>query len=82
MNLNQDVITSRNNPIVKWAASLQDKKWRDREGCFIAEGTKLTLEAIEAGLPIHSVFVDEDKKDKILPRIEKISHNRSNGNFK
>ena len=81
MNLNQDVITSRNNPIVKWAASLQDKKWRDREGCFIAEGTKLTLEAIEAGLPIHSVFVDEDKKDKILPRIEKISHNRSNGNF-
>ena len=81
MNLNQDVITSRNNPIVKWAASLQDKKWRDREGCFIAEGTKLTLEAIEAGLPIHSVFVDEDKKDKILPRLEEISHNRSNGNF-
>ena len=81
MNLNQEVITSRNNPIVKWAASLQDKKWRDREGCFIAEGTKLTLEAIEAGLPIHSVFVDEDKKDKILPRLEEISHNRSNGNF-
>ena len=37
MNLNKEVITSRNNAIVKWAASLQDKKWRDREGCFIAE---------------------------------------------
>ena len=81
MNLNKEVITSRNNAIVKWAASLQDKKWRDREGCFIAEGTKLTLEAIEAGLPIHSVFIDEDKKEKILPRLEEVSHDKSNGNF-
>lgn len=81
MNLNKEVITSRNNAIVKWAASLQDKKWRDREGCFIAEGTKLTLEAIEAGLPIHSVFIDEDKKEKILPRLEEVSRDKSNGNF-
>ena len=81
MNLNKEIITSRNNSIVKWAASLQEKKWRDREGCFIAEGTKLTLEAIEAGLPIHSVFVDEDKKDKILPRLLEVSENKNNGDF-
>lgn len=81
MNLNKEIITSRNNPIVKWAASLQEKKWRDREGCFIAEGTKLTFEAIEAGLPIHSVFVDEDKKDKILPRLLEVSKNKNNGDF-
>ncbi len=72
MNLNREIITSRSNPTVKWAASLQDKKWRDREGCFIAEGTKLTYEAIEAGLPIHSIFVDEEKKEKILPQLEAV----------
>ena len=81
MNLNKDIITSRNNSIVKWVASLQDKKWRDREKCFIAEGTKLVFEAIEAGLPIHSVFIDEDKKDKVLPRLEEVSKNQNNSNF-
>ena len=77
MNLNKEIITSRNNPLVKWAASLQDKKWRDREGCFIAEGTKLTYEAIEAGLPIHSVFVDEERKDKILPKLESVMSDKN-----
>ena len=81
MKLNTEVITSRNNPMVKWASSLQDKKWRDREGCFLAEGIKLTLEAIEAGLPIHTIFIDEEKKGKILPQIEEISGNKNNGNF-
>lgn len=77
MNLNKEIITSRNNPLVKWAASLQDKKWRDREGCFIAEGTKLTYEAIEAGLPIRSVFVDEERKDKILPKLESVMSDKN-----
>lgn len=81
MKLNNEIITSRNNPMVKWAASLQDKKWRDREGCFIAEGVKLTVEAIEAGLPIHSIFVDEERKEKILPMIEKASSNKSSEDF-
>lgn len=81
MKINNDIITSRNNPLVKWAASLQDKKWRDREGCFIAEGVKLTIEAIEAGLPIHSIFVDEEKKEKILPMLEKASLNSFNEDF-
>ena len=81
MNLNKEIITSRNNPIVKWAASLQDKKGRDRESCFIAEGTKLTFEAIEAGLRVHSVFVDESKKDKILPRLEQIVSDKTYADF-
>ena len=81
MKLNNEIITSRNNPMVKWAASLQDKKWRDREGCFIAEGVKLTIEAIEAGLPIHSIFIDEERKGKILPMVEKASLNKSNEDF-
>ena len=77
MNLNKEIITSRNNPLVKWAASLQDKKWRDREGCFIAEGTKLTYEAIEAGLPVHSVFIDEERKERILPVLESVMSDKN-----
>ena len=72
MNLIKDIITSRNNATVKWVASLQDKKWREREKCFIAEGEKLTYEAIEADLAIHSIFVSENKKDKIIGKLDNI----------
>ena len=70
-----DVITSRNNPLVKYAASLKDKKGREKEKAFIAEGEKLTIEALCEGLPVCYVFIAESKyeniKDKILPHIHK-----------
>ena len=72
MNLIKDIITSRNNATVKWAASLQEKKWREKEKCFIAEGEKLTYEAIEAKLPLHSIFVSESRKDKILDNLNAV----------
>ncbi len=65
----EEIITSRNNPIVKWASSLADKKGRDAEKAFLAEGEKLTLEAIEAGLPITHIFISESKSDRILQRL-------------
>ena len=37
-------------------ASLQKKKFRDKEGLFIAEGPKVISELIEAGLEIHAHF--------------------------
>ena len=66
-----EVITSRNNPIVKWAASLSDKKGRALARSFIAEGVKLTCEAIEARLPVTHIFIAESKKDAILPLVER-----------
>jgi TrmH family RNA methyltransferase len=80
MRLINDIITSRNNQTVKWAASLQEKKWREREKCFIAEGEKLTYEAIEAKLPLHSVFVAEGKKDRVLPRLAELLVTEENVN--
>jgi TrmH family RNA methyltransferase len=80
MKLINDIITSRNNQTVKWAASLQEKKWREREKCFIAEGEKLTYEAIEAKLPLHSVFVAEGKKDRVLPRLAELLVTEENVN--
>ncbi len=64
-----ELISSRSNPIVKWAFSLQDKKNRDMEKTFIAEGEKLTYEAIKNGLDVTHIFISESKKDKILPRL-------------
>ena len=67
--LNKEVITSRNNPIVKWAASLLDKKGRQASSSFIAEGVKLTLEAVRASLPVSHIFISEDRKCEVLPGI-------------
>lgn len=69
MKFANEIITSRNNPIVKWAASLSSKKGRDASKSFIAEGEKLSLEAMEAHLPISHVFIAESKKDTIIQKI-------------
>ena len=67
MKIIKDKITSRNNATVKEAASLKEKKYREERRLFLAEGEKLTLEALSAGLPVVKIFVSESKKDKILP---------------
>ena len=69
MKFIDEIISSRNNPTVKWAAALKDKKGRDKEGRFIAEGEKLTYEAIESRLPVTNIFVAESKSEKILPKL-------------
>ena len=51
-----EVIISRNNPAVKLAASLKDKKGRYKAALFMAEGAKLTAEALSAGLPVEKIF--------------------------
>lgn len=69
MKYTHELITSRANPLVKWAASLSDKKGRDDARSFILEGEKLTYEAIEAGLPITHIFISEDREQKILSKL-------------
>ncbi|MBR5817501.1 MAG: RNA methyltransferase [Clostridia bacterium] len=69
MKIQSEVITSRQNPTVKWAASLLDKKYREEHRTFIAEGEKLTFEAAEAGLNVTHIFVAQSKYERIIPRI-------------
>ena len=69
MKILNETITSRNNPIVKWAASLSSKKGRDISKSFIAEGEKLSYEAMKARLLITHVFIAESKKSKLTPQI-------------
>ncbi len=64
MKFQSDVITSRQNPFVVFAASLADKKRRDEAGLFMAEGEKLTEEALKAELPIAHIVVAESRKNR------------------
>lgn len=52
-------ITSVNNDLVKEAAKLQQRKYRDESGLFLLEGKKCIEEAIESGLEIVHVFALE-----------------------
>ena len=66
MYFDREVITSRNNKFVKWAASLSDKKNRKEHCYFMAEGVKLTREAFEAGLPVEWCIVSENTKKEAI----------------
>ncbi|MBZ0328060.1 MAG: RNA methyltransferase [Altibacter sp.] len=44
---------------IKLITSLQQKKYRDKTGLFVAEGPKVIAELREAGLNLHSLFSTE-----------------------
>lgn len=64
MKIKADIITARANPLVKWAASLSEKKNRDSSRSFIAEGRKLTLEAAASALNVTHIFLAESKREQ------------------
>ncbi len=73
MIFRKETISSRNNPLIKWAASLTEKKGRAEHKCFIAEGEKLTFEALREGLPVTHVFVIEARVYEIAERLSHFS---------
>ncbi len=62
-------ITSRQNATVLWAASLKEKKYREKHGTFLVEGVKLVREAFFARLPITHIFVSQGKWDAVLDEL-------------
>ena len=69
------VITSVNNPVYRDALKLLRKKYRDRTGCYLLEGRKPLLDALETGLTIEKVFVCDGTDSALIPDIprEKIT---------
>ncbi|MGE5398241.1 MAG: TrmH family RNA methyltransferase [Chitinophagales bacterium] len=65
-------ITSRENPIIKYAASLHTHKAREREGKFLIEGIKLVEEAISKPGLVDSVLINRES----IERVEGISQFR------
>ena len=73
MYFEKEIITSRNNQFVKWASSLSEKKNRKESGYFLAEGVKLTKEALEAGLPVDYLIVSENKRASVLSAVSEFA---------
>ncbi len=68
--INRDmIITSRQNPAVKRACALLDKKAREVEGCFRFDGIKLFAEAVVCGVDIESVYIKESSANLVYSRI-------------
>lgn len=72
-----NIITSKDNEIIKEIRKLKEKKYRDQSGTYLVEGIKLIEEAIEEEAKIKKIVVCEDclKDDcvdnKILYKIAK-----------
>jgi len=71
MNFEFEQITSRKNPGIIRACSLEDKKHRDREGVFAMEGEKLILEALSENIRITELFFTEKAKNNRSDILEK-----------
>lgn len=54
------VITSKDNEVVKSIKKLKEKKFRDEKNQYVVEGIKIVAEAIEENANIDSVVVCED----------------------
>lgn len=57
------MITSRDNQYIKLLRELQQKKYRQRHGLFIAEGKRLVTDIADAGIAPHIVLYAESFED-------------------
>ena len=55
--MNEPTITSVQNPRVKDAARLRDRRHRERQGRFLIDGAREILRALQAGLKLEQLFV-------------------------
>ena len=76
------IISSKNNPIVKRAASLKEKKGRREYGAFLAEGEKLTAECLRSSLQAERAYVSENYAGKRAEEIFALLEKRGLGEDK
>jgi TrmH family RNA methyltransferase len=62
------MITSSSNPLVKRIRRLRQKKYRQQEGLFFAEGVRIVLAAVENGAPIETLVYSPDLLDSSLAK--------------
>ena len=67
--MQNEVIRSRQNRLVKLVCSLERKKGREESGLFRFDGIKLCNEALLKGVLLEYVFVAESRYDEICARL-------------
>ena len=71
--MNGEIITSLDNPMVKEARSLNEKKFRRFYGKFLIDGEKLVSEAVCGALEVDKIFVDAEKMSNFNQILERTS---------
>ena len=66
-------MASISNNEIKRVKSLQQKKFRDTEGLFIAEGEKMVEEALKSGYQVEQIYRKEDIGEEAMKRISALS---------
>ncbi len=56
-------LTSFSNPTIKMLRSLHERKFRNEEGLFLAEGMRVVMEAVEAGFTPDYLVVGQAARD-------------------
>lgn len=64
-----EIISSLQNTHIKLASSLKQKKYRDKEGVFIAEGVRIIEDIVGVGGVIRTCFYDVEA---VTPRMEEL----------
>ena len=64
MEIKNEIITSKSNPGVALAASLSEKKYRDRYGLFKTDGFKLAEELFLRKITPETVYISEKSIDR------------------
>ena len=59
-------LTGLQNPMVKAAAELKQKKYRQQQGLFLAEGLRTVEEAVRYGA-VQSIFYTAIEDDRTAP---------------
>ena len=57
-----NVIDSRQNPAVKFASCLTEKKYRDKYGVFLAEGKTILAELVSSGISPKAVYLSREAR--------------------
>ncbi len=70
-----NIITSKDNQIIKQTASLLNKKGRDDNLLFLFEGAKLTYEALESDIQIQYALFEQSISEKNFSLAEKLAKN-------
>lgn len=68
----REKIRSRSNPEIRERAKLRQKKYRDREGVYLIEGTKLLDEALKSSVELQDVYAVDAWLEEQAELAEKI----------
>ena len=65
--MTKPVITSRQNPLIKFVCGLAEKKIRNKERLFRFDGIKLLYEALDSDVEIRYVIYRHPQQDTPTP---------------